>query len=282
MTIFHETFLKYALFAGIISGALLGYLGVYVILKRIVFVGIALSEIAALGIALGFFLGISPNLVSLILTIAGVILFWAPFYESRITKESLIGFSYAFAAALVVLVVSKSPMIEAQGVDLISGNLLYASKNDLFILSAVSLILIVPHILLSRRLVFVSFDKETAKASGFRAEYYELFIYISVGLAIASCVRVAGVLFVFASLVIPPMIALNAFKKMRHAFLMSVSTTIVCVFSGVLVSYKADLPTSPAIVALYCCLFIAGVIVNYAKKRFPMTRRKRAAPCGPP
>lgn len=268
MNVFNELFMQYALCAGIIAGGLLSFLGVYVVLRRIVFVGIALSEIAALGIALGFFFGINPEISSIMLTLLGIVFFWAPFQERKISRESIIGFSYCLAAALIILIISKSPMIEAAGIDLISGNLLYVSGKDIIVLSVFAIFTLAVQLLFFKKILFCSFDKETAQALGLKANTYDFIFYLTVGLTIAFCVRIAGVLFVFGSLIIPPMIALSCFRRIKAIFSFSVIVAMISVLSGLVISYYADLPSSPTIVAMYSILFILASSINFIKSKY--------------
>ena len=90
LEIFKENFIQTALLGGIITASLCAYLGVFVILKRVVFLGIALSQVAALGVALGLFIGINPVMSAFILTLFALILFWLPFAEKNISREALL------------------------------------------------------------------------------------------------------------------------------------------------------------------------------------------------
>jgi len=268
MSVFNEIFMRYALLAGCICGGLLSFLGVYVILKRIVFVGIALSEIAALGVAFGFFLGINPELLSIVFAVLGVLFFWVPLHEKTLPHESILGFAYCLAAALIILVVAKSPMIEAAGVDLISGNLLYVSPKDIISLFALACIVLAVNILLFKKMLFCSFDMETAQALGLKAKAYDFVIYLTIGISIALSVRVTGILFSFGSLIIAPMAALVLFRNLKIIFAASILFTVLSVFAGLLISYHADLPTAPTIVAIYCLVFILAGFYNFFRPIF--------------
>ncbi len=271
MEAFSEKFMQYALLAGVIGGALLSYLGVYIVLKRIAFVGIALSQIAALGIALGLFLGINADVMSFVFTILGILFFWMLFHEERMSRESIIGFSYALATALAILIVSKSPMIESSGIDLISGNLLYVTNRDLLIIFVITILFIVPHILFAKKLIFISFDRETAQASGFNVMIYDLILYLTIGLAIAILVRITGVLFVFATLIVPPIIALTIFNRIQLIFAASLFFSVISVFIGLVISYHLDLPSTPTIVSCYGAIFIIASALVYLKAKISET-----------
>jgi len=256
MNILKEPFLQAALLAGAISSIACAYLGVFVILKRVVFMGIALSEIAALGIAIGLFIGISPIIGALIFTFIGIILFWLPYNEKRLSRESIIGFAYAFSACLSVILIAKNPLVESRGLNLISGNLLYTTRMDLFVLGVASIIVLVLHAIFFKEFIFISFDRETAFTTGIKTDILDFVLYLTIGLMISVSMKTCGVIFVFASLVIPPMTALIISRKIGMIFISSCLSALVCVISGLFISYIFDLPSSPTIVGLYSILFI--------------------------
>lgn len=257
MEMFSETFVRYAMAGGALIGGLCAYVGVYVVFKRIVFVGVALAEVAAMGVALGFFVGANPTLTALAITLAAVLLFWRPLGPGSLSRESLIGFAFVLAGALSIILVAKNPLMEAMGVDLVSGNLLYVNNADLALLVAVGLFVLIPHVVFFRKLLFVSFDKETALSYGMRADLYDLFIYFSIGLAVSVSLKISGVLFVFGSLVVPPIVALACFRRMTAIFVVAPLVALLCVLGGTALSYKADFPTAPTITLCYCLLLMA-------------------------
>lgn len=262
MEAFREPFMRYALAAGILSGGLCTFLGVYVILKRVAFMAIALSQLAALGVAFGLMLGIHADAFALLLTLAGVVFFWAPLREQSISKESVIGLTYCVAAALSIILIALNPRAEASGLDLISGNLLYATGGDLWVLAILCVVVLGIHLALFRGFLFVSFDKDMAHASGMKADFYDFMLYASVGLAIALAMKVSGILFVFASLVIPPMAGLMLFRNTKTIFVASCAVAILTVPVGLLLSYRLDVPSGPTVVCDYCAVFLVVALVS--------------------
>ena len=260
--IFQYPFMRYALIGGLLIGAASAYVGIYLILNRIIFVGIALSEIAVLGVILGLMLGIFPSIAAVLLTLIAIFIFWLPVQSVAATRESIIGYGYAAAAAAAILLVAKNPAIESHGLDMISGNLLYVSKNEVFQMGAVFGLVIALLIVFYKEILFSSFDNTTARTLGIKAKLYGLILYVLIGIVISFSMKVAGVLFVFASLVIPPMIALKIFSRLPVIIAASVFASGLCISCGMVLSFKVDLPTGPTIVCIYAVLFmfVAGIV----------------------
>ncbi len=264
-----EQFIQYALIAGILVGCLCSILGVYVILKRIVFLGVTISEVSALGVALGLYLGLNPSITSIVITIGVILIFWIPISEHSISRESVLGFTYVLASALSVILIAKNPMAESRGLDLISGNLLYVQKQDIVLLAITLVVIVLLQLLFYRKFIFVSFDRETASTMGLNVSFYELLIYLSLGLSIAISMKVSGVLFVFGFLVMPALVGLLVTRRIVLVFIIGSVFSAIVSFAGLILSVKFDWPTSPTI------LVVAGILlilVLFVKKvlRFPM------------
>jgi ABC-type Mn2+/Zn2+ transport system permease subunit len=253
--IFQEEFIRYAVTAGVMIGGLCAFLGVYVILKRIVFLGITLAEVSALGVAAGLMAGINPVVFSLILTVVAVTLFWIPRRNLRLSRESIIGFAYVLAAALAVILIAKNPVAESKGLDLVSGNLLYVEMTDLITVAILTTAVVVLHLILYRSFLFVSFDPDTAAASGLNAPLYNFLIYLSIGVTVGVTMKVAGILFVFGSLVVSPMTGLVLSRRMPGIIVISIIHGITAAVAGTALSVLWDLPTSPVILVTSCCIF---------------------------
>ena len=265
--IFSERFIQMGLAASIIIGGLCSYLGVFLVLKRIVFVGAALSQLAAVGVVIGHMLGhwLGVNLESLafVFSILGVLIFWLPVSgRSGITRESLIGYVYIFGTALTILIIAKDPLAEAENIDLFSGNLLFVSDLDLILAGIICGIVFVIHILLRKEFIFASFDQCTAQTLKIRARLYDFLIYLTLGIVISIGIRFTGMLFIFSSLIIPAMIGLGVFQRLRWVFIVSAISIWFSSIVGIIVSYKLDLPTGPAISVINALIFLIVFLVK--------------------
>jgi ABC-type Mn2+/Zn2+ transport system permease subunit len=254
--VLREPFLRYALVAGLLAGGVCAFLGVYVILRRIVFLGVALAEAAALGVALGLFLGWNPEAAASGLTLVTALLLSLSGRYRVLSQESLIGWAYVVASGVAIILIAKNPIAEAHGLDVVSGSLLYASGREIWQLGILAGVVLLVFVALHRMFIFVSFDKETARSMGLNTSLYEFGFYACLGLSISLAMKTAGILFVFASLLIPGMISLSLFRRMWSILLGAVVVVIVSVPVGIGLSFQADLPTGPAVVCAYAALFL--------------------------
>ena len=254
-----------ALYGALVIALACSVLGVYVVLRRIVFVGAALAQISSAGIALALFLtgaGIAlgpvthPTVMSLLLTIAAV-MFFAGGARGRVPPDATIGVTYAVAAAFGILLIAKASHGEVHDIFL-SGNILGITRNDTLVLLAVAVPVLVLHAVFYKELLFVSFDRETARTLGYNVRWWDLLLYLTLGIVIASAMQFAGVMLVFNFLVLPAVTGLLMSHTMRGLFFWSVASALGAAFIGFSLSVPFDLPSGPAISAA------SGVLVLIA------------------
>ncbi len=246
---FQLPFMKTALAAGCATAVVCAVIGVYVVLNRIVFLGAALAQLSAAGIALGFLVGLHTTGLAILLAVAGVLLLSFRPATSRIPADGLLGIVFSVAWAASILMVARS----AQGAEelnfLLQGNILTASHGDVRLVSGLLAAIVGLHLLCVKPFVFVSFDPETARTLGVRTRLWTMLLYTSLGATIALTIHVVGILVVFALLVIPPICGLLLGRRLPSVFLVSVMVGLAGVVGGLLLSFHADLPSGPAIVA---------------------------------
>jgi ABC-type Mn2+/Zn2+ transport system permease subunit len=153
-------------------------------------------------------------------------------------------------------------MAEAHGVDLVSGNLLYTMGDEILLLSLLAVGTLSLHLILFPRFLYVSFDPETARTLGLGERVVEFLMYLTLGLCIAGSMKTTGILFVFSSMVIPPMVGLVLCRRVWAVFVIAVAAAMAAGFLGLWASFAWDLPTGPTIVCVEGVLFLLAALVR--------------------
>lgn len=259
-----ETLSTILLFRGALYGALLialacSVLGVYVVLRRIVFVGAALAQLSSAGIALGTFLygmGIGgelthhPVAMALLVTIAGAMFFGVGGGgRAGVPPDAVIGVTYAVAAATGILLVAKSRVGEAHDLFL-QGNILGITNTDTLVLLAVAVPVLLVHLVFYKEFLFVSFDRETARTLGYNVRFWNLLLYLTLGVVIAYAMQFAGVMLVFNFLVLPAVTGLLLARSMAGILGVAIGSALLAALVGFSLSVPFDLPSGPAIIAV--------------------------------
>ena len=261
LDVFGDHFMRMALAAGVVVAVVCAYLGVQVVLRRVVFVGAALAQISSAGIGFAVLTGLNPWITSLAFTLGGVAAFSARSGRKSLTQESLIGVGYAVASALAVLFVAKSAQGEAHLLDVLSGNILTVTVGGIWWMAAVAAAALIAMALFQKQLLFSTFDPETARASGFRAERWDLFFFLILGVVISSAIRLVGTLLVFSMLVVPPVTGILLGKRLSGICAVSLGAAVLSTIMGLYASLGLDLPSGPAIVAVSFVLLLAAWVI---------------------
>jgi ABC-type Mn2+/Zn2+ transport system permease subunit len=249
-----------ALYGALVIAVACSVLGVYVVLRRIVFVGAALAQLSSAGIALSMYLsgiGVAAGLtghpvaMALVVTLAGALFFGAEGGGARgpVPPDATIGVTYAVAAAAGILLIAKAKSGEAHDIFL-QGNILSITLKDTLVLLGVSVPVLLVHLLFYKEFLFVSFDRETARTLGYRVGGWNMLLYLTLGLVIAFAMQFAGVMLVFNFLVLPAVTGLLLARRMGGVFFWSVASAVVAAVIGFVLSVPFDLPTGPAIICI--------------------------------
>jgi zinc transport system permease protein len=247
---FEPVFMRLALVAAITSGAALGVLGVYLVTRRIVFLGLVLANAATVGGAAAHLLAWPPEVVGAATAIVTALVLGALPTSQRVPNESVMGWAYAAASSATVLVLARAATADTDTMHLLFGNLLAVGTVHAASLTAMAAVTFAVHAMFVRRFLLATFDPEAAQVAGVNVRSWSLLVNLLVGACAAMSVHHIGALLTFAFLTLPAMAALLLTTSVRAAFATSATLGSVLAFCGLVVSFYADLPAGPATVAL--------------------------------
>jgi ABC-type Mn2+/Zn2+ transport system permease subunit len=242
------------------------YLGLHVIRRRVIFVDLALAQIAALGTTVGFVFGLMPDTVggftySLTFCLIGAALFaFTRLRDDRVPQEAVIGLVYAITAALAILVVQKTKGAEHME-SILVGSLLWVSWRDVLSSGLAYSVIGVIHYVFRKPFMLISDDPKAAYAKGMNVRLWDFLFYVTFGIVITFSVRVAGVLLVFVFLVAPAILATLITQKLRDQLLIGWGAGTVVTVLGLYVAYVIDLPVGPTVVAFYAVVLALSAAV---------------------
>jgi zinc/manganese transport system permease protein len=267
--------LKWPLLACTVLPVLLVYFGLHVVRREIIFVDLALAQVATLGICLCVMLGHDARephtwLWSAGFTVAGALLFTLTRADGpqRVPQEALIGIVYVVAAAASILLLSRSSAGKEELQAILVGDVVNVKWDQVWKAGALYAVVAVVHALCRRQFFLLSFEPARAKAEGLNVRAWDFLFYALFGLVVTSFVEIGGVLLVFSFLIVPAVCANLLARSFTAMLLTGWAVAALSSATGIWVSYKADLPTGAAIV---CTLGAALVLVAvWAKLRPPV------------
>jgi zinc/manganese transport system permease protein len=238
------------------------YLGIHVVERGVIFVDLALAQIAALGSVCAVLLGLPLHshdayFMSLGFTFVGAAVFsLTRFEKSDIPQEAVIGIAYVVAAAASVLVLDRIPG-EAQHIkEMLVGNILFTDWKHVAWISALYGAVGLFHYLYRDRFILVSRDPAGAAARGVSVRLWDFLFYATFGFVVTSSVHVAGVLLVFSFLIIPAVCAMMFTKEFGRRLVFAWAAGGVTSLAGLYASGAWDLPTGAALVCCFGLLVI--------------------------
>lgn len=251
------------------------YLGIHVLSRGVVFVDLALAQIAALGATIGFLMGFSHEgpasyLTSLGFTLVGAFLFAATrnVEKRKVPQEAIIGVSYAISSAAIILLLDRASHGAEEIKSMLVGSILWVTWPEVATTFVLYSLISVFHYLFRERFLLITMNPAEAERRGMNLKLWDLLFYSTFGIVITSSVKIAGVLLVFSYLVIPSIIGMLFCQTIRGRLTLGWAVGFLASVLGLSGSYLMDFPTGASLVVFFgICLLVAGVV------RFALDRR---------
>ena len=248
------------------------YLGIHIIERQVIFVDLALAQIAAFGAMTGLLFGahlhsLSSYSLSLVFTLAGAVIFALTRLKGRLVpQEAVIGIVYVVATAASIILLNSSPSEAEHIKHMLVGNILFVQWHDVLRLAIICGIVGIFHIAFRDRFMKISADPEKASEDGIKVRWWDFLFYASLGIVVTSAVEIAGVLLIFSYLVVPAACAMLLTASLRGQMMIGWAIGIATSVIGLFFSATFDLPTGAAIICTFG-IFFTIVIVSMAAKR---------------
>lgn len=265
------------LVALIVLPAALVYFGLHVVGRGIIFVDLALAQIAALGIATAVLLGADPDHsilpygLAILFTMAGAALFsLTRFRHPLVPQEAIIGIIYIVAAAGATLLLSRSASGDEEIKNLLVGNILLVSRAEVLRTAALFAAVGALHFWLRRKFSLISFDLDEAERQGVNVRLWDFIFYATFGLVVTSFVRIAGVYLVFSYLIVPAVCGALLSTRTASRLMIGWVVALLAGIGGLMLSTEwasMDLPTGPTIVCIFGLLLVVSGAIAMSKAR---------------
>ena len=249
------------------------YLGFHVIAREVVFVDIALAQIAALGATAAFLFGYELETwesyaSALVFTLIGaLVLALTRSRERHVSQEAVIGVVYAVSAAAAVLLADRTPHGAEHLRGMLVGSILSVGGAEVFKVAILYSIIGLFHWLCRQPFFLISTDPAAAYRDGWRVRWWDFLFYASFGVVVTSSVRIAGVLLVFSYLIVPALAAIVVGGRMRARLIIGWAFGTLVSVVAMLASAVLDLPTGATVVCAFGVILLAlGLVVRLTGK----------------
>ena len=253
-------FMRNAIIAALLASIACGIVGVYVVVKRIVFISGGIAHAAFGGIGLGYFLGLNPVLAVIPFSIASALSMGVVSRRTKIPEDTAIGILWATGMALGIILVALTPGYAPDLFGYLFGNILTVSRSDIMLMLLLDAVIIGVVALYHHEFEAICFDEEYATAIGLRTERLYLLLLCLIALTVVALIRVVGVILVIALLTMPAAISRRFSARMHGMIVRSVALSVILTICGLLLAYLFNLPSGATIVLVSACVFILSCI----------------------
>jgi zinc transport system permease protein len=263
---FHYAFLQRAFSAGLFIAVACAVLGVFLVLRKDAMIGHGLSHIAFAGVALGLFLSMLPLAAALVVCAAASLAIQRIKDRAGLYGDTAIGIFSSLGLAVGILLASLSGNFSADLMAYLFGDILAIGAAEVWLSMALAAAVLLAVILNYRGLLFVTFDRESARVAGVKVGRLDTLLMVLTAVTVVLGMKVAGILLVAAFIVIPAAAALQVASSFRSAVFISASVAAASVIAGLALSLRLDIPASAAIVIL--CFAVFAVLSLARRGRF--------------
>jgi ABC-type Mn2+/Zn2+ transport system permease subunit len=272
---FEYEFFRNGFIAAVLIGALCGFIGVYVVLRRMSYIGHGLSHAIFGGAVLSYVVNINFFLGAGLWALLAAYLIHRISHRRWVGADAAIGVittsSFALGVAIVSTYRSFTRNIEAA----LFGNILGITPKDLWIVATISLAVFVALIRMRRQLLFLTFDPEVASAYGIATTRTDLVFVLLLAITVLASTQILGVTLVAAAMVIPPVIGRYLTKRFQTLLIVSPLIGVLCSAVGMYLSFYLDISSAATIVLTSAGLFIileSAMVLRHERSKSALSR----------
>ncbi len=262
MELLQYEFIRNAIMAGILASISCGIIGVYVVVKRIVFISGGIAHASFGGIGLGYYLGINPILGVLPFSIASALSMGWVSKRSRLPEDTAIGILWAMGMSIGIILVSMTPGYAPDLMTYLFGNILTVPFSDIVLMLVLDAIIILVVYSFYKEFLALCFDEEFATVRGVHAERLYLVLLCLIALTVVVLIRVVGVILVIALLTIPAAMSRQFTSNLKKMMLLSILFGAVFSSGGIWLSYLFDVPSGATIVLVMSVVYLLYSLVK--------------------
>jgi zinc transport system permease protein len=255
-------FVRYALIVGVLIALCSSLFGVTLVLKRFSFIGDGLSHVAFGGIAIASVLKITNDMwLVLLFTVIAAVLLLKTGQNAKIKGDAAIAMISVGALAfgyLLMNIFSTSSNLSGDVCSTLFGStsILTLTKGEVILCVVLSLVVVTVFILFYNKIFAVTFDEDFSKATGVRAEAYNLLIAVIIAVIIVLAMNLVGSLLISALVIFPALSAMRIFRNFKSVTIFSAVLSVICALTGLLISILAGTPVGSTIVATDVAAFL--------------------------
>lgn len=260
-------FVLNAVEAAFLASISCGFIGAYIVARRMVFISGGITHASFGGIGLGYFLGINPILSAAVFSIFSAFGIRLVSKQTDIREDSAIGILWSFGMAIGIIFIYLTPGYAPNLMSYLFGSILTVTKTDLLMMAVLALATLLIFIFYYRTILFISFDEEYARTHKAPVETFNYLMLMLVALVIVINIRVAGIILVISYLTIPQSTANLFVNDLKKIIILSMIISFAGSMTGLFLSYTWNIPSGASIIFVFVLIFVVARVIAYLRSR---------------
>jgi zinc transport system permease protein len=272
-------FVRNAIIAGLLASVACGIIGVYVVVKRIIFISGGIGHTSFGGVGLGYLVGLNPVLGALLFSLASALGIGYVTRKSKLSEDTAIGIFWAMGMALGIIFIGLAPGYAPDLFSYLFGNILTVPMADLVIMLVLDIAIVGIVTAFYQEFLAVSFDEEFSTVLGVRVGLLYLLLLCMIAMTVVVLLRIVGMILIIALLTIPAAMARQFTFNMRKMMALAIIFSVTFTLGGLWLSYVLDLASGATIVifggtVLFITFGFKKVIGRFSDKPNATTQAK--------
>jgi zinc transport system permease protein len=265
--LFQYRFFINALLAAVLASISCGYIGTYIVSRRMVFISGGISHASFGGVGIAYFLGVNPILGAAVFSLFSALGIETLSKSMELRKDALVGMMWSFGMAVGVFFIFITPGYASNLMMYLFGNILTVSGLDLTMMLILTLVIIIAFTLLFKEIITLSFDEEYARTLDIPTTLINSIMISLVALTIVVNIRIVGIILVIALLTIPQATANIFSKKYKHIIFLAILFGLLASLSGLFLSYQLNIPSGATIIFLSIVIYLISKVLSAGLKK---------------
>lgn len=264
---FQYTFIQNALVAAFFLSLITGFIGSYIVVRRLVFLSGGITHASFGGIGIAWYMGLNPILGASVFSVLSALGLEYLSQGRTLREDSAIGMLWSFGMAIGILFVFLTPGYAPNLMSFLFGSILTISKTDIMLLLILSVVTMLFFMAFYYPILFVAFDSDFAKTQNVPVKFIGYSLAVLIALAIVFSIRAVGIILIISLLTIPANIANTITHRFKRIIQLSVLISFISIGAGIAISFKLNVPSGATIIITLIVLYLIVQSIHLLRQR---------------
>lgn len=271
--LFEYGFFRNAVYASLLASLTCGIVGSYIVARRMVFISGGITHASFGGIGIAYFMGLNPVMGAAVFSVMSALGIEYISGKTNVREDSAIGILWSLGMALGIIFVFMTPGYAPNLMSYLFGSILTVGKTDLWLMVALSIVIVGFFLRFYHTILFIAFDEDYARSHQIPVNLFKYILISLVALTIVMNIRIVGIILVISFLTIPPSTANLFTNNLRHMMLYSTLIGIFGSISGIYISYFLNIPSGATIIFAFVVIFAVAKIFQIIRVKMMVMKQ---------